>query len=466
MRKIFILLLMFLCMQSAYSYEYFNLGRSAYDNGRYGQAKEYLEIAIRNNPKNTTYRYYYALTLSQLGDVEEATKQYQMVAMTSPNSEEGQKSTRALDSMKKFFETKAGEFKLPEEDNTNYMPYIIVENSKIKRWNKDHINVYVSSSPSRTIVEKAFNIWSEKSDGILNFNFVPTKDLADITVTISNKLPFINSESGRINGSISVKHSDNSIVKADIIIQDYDNEKLEEFSPDKIYATALHMIGHAIGLNTHSENKSDIMYWFLNVNNPTISQGDINTLKLLYNINAENLKEIHNTDTMHAIKLNKAKTYAAAYPNLPLAWSGLAAAYVSVGEYENAVDAILKAIDLNNTDPTLYTQLAGFYSMLNKEELSLQSYKTAFDLEPTNKIYLYNWAKSCYKNKKAEYARPFVDEYLMGSGFLANDDISRILRRMYKQDKNKEKEKIKRDREAKQKKLEEIQEMEQQMFVD
>ena len=79
---------------------------------------------------------------------------------------------------------------------------------------------------------------------------------------------------------------------------------------------------------------------------------------------------------------------------------------------------------------------------------------------------LYNWAKSCYKNRRAEEARPDVDRYLMGQGFLASDEISRLLRRMYKQDKTKEKEKILKDREAKQKKMEEIQELEQEMFVD
>ena len=467
MKKILIsLLLCLVTVAFAYSYEYFDMGRTAYENGRYGQAKEYLQIAIKNKPKNVTYRYYYALSLAQLGEVEAAAQQYQIVAMTSPNSQEGVNSIRALDSLKKYFETKAGDFALPDGDRENYMPYIILENQNLKRWNKSPVNVYIAEASSRSIIENAFSTWVEKSDGILSFNFVPAKDLADITVTVTNKLPVINSEGGLIPGSISIKYTDDNISHADIIIQDSDTKTKEEYSPDKIFATALHMIGHAIGLNTHSESAKDIMYWELTEDNTTISKSDINTMKSLYNVSAEAMQEIHNNPTMTAIKLSKAKDYVSAYPQLPTAWSGLAAAYVGAGNFDQAVVAIQKAIELKPNDPTLYTQLGGFYTRLGNDNLAIDAYKTAFDLESSNKVYLYNWAKACYKSKRQEEARPDVDNYLMGQGFLANDEISRLLRRMYKQDKAKEQEKIKTDRENKKKKIEEMQELEQEMFVD
>ena len=466
MKKIIISLLLCMTVQMAWGYEYFDMGRSAYEHGKYGQAKEYLEIAVKNKPKNIKYRYYYALSLSQLGMVEEAAAQYQIIAMTAPDSNEGQKSTQALNSMKKYFETKAGDFKLPDEDTHNYMPYIILENTTVRRWDKELLNVYIQSSPSRSIVEQAFNTWSEKSGGILNFNFVPTKEIADITVTITDRLPLINSEGGRVNGSISMTYEDKNIKHADIIIQDMDGKTKQEFSPDTIFATSLHMIGHAIGLNTHSDNRTDIMYWLLGLENQTVSPGDINTLKIIYNISPDNLKEIHDNPTISSIRLHKAKNYAEAYPQLPTAWSGLAAAYVAAGDYDKAVESVQKAIDLKPDDPTLYTQLGSFYAKVNKQDLSIEAYKKAYDLQPANKVYLFNWAKACYKNKRAQEARADVDNYLMGAGFLANDDISRLLRRMYKQDKEKEKEKILKDREAKKKKIQEMEELEQKMFVD
>ena len=200
--------------------------------------------------------------------------------------------------------------------------------------------------------------------------------------------------------------------------------------------------------------------------NKTLSQSDINTLKMVYGISEENIKAIHDNPSMYAIKLQRAKDYAQAYPNLPTAWSGLAAAYVATGDYQNAVEAVQKAIDLKPDDPTFYTQIASFYAKLNRKNEAVEAYKKAYDLQPDNKVYLYNWAKECYKNRRAEEARPAVDSYLMGAGFLSNDEISRLLRRMYKQDKGKEKEKIKKDRAAKQKKIEEIEQREQEMFVD
>ena len=466
MKKIILVLCLCLCANLVYADDYYNLGKMAYENGRYGQAKEYLSIAVRNKPKNTVYRYYYAQSLSQLGLIEEAAEQYQIIAMSSPNSNEGQKSTRALESLKKYFETKSGDFKLPDPNSGNYLSYIIIENSDIKRWDKTQLNVYIPESNTKTIVEKAFLTWEDKADKIITFNFVPTQELADITVTFVDKMPLINSEGNAINGSSSVKYLDKNINKASITIQDRDYKTKEEFSPDKIFATSLHMIGHALGLNTHSENPSDIMYFELTDENKTISQSDINTLKMVYGISEENIKAIHENPSVYAIKLQKAKEYASAYPNLPTAWSGLAAAYVAINDYENAVSSVQKAIDLKPDDPALYTQLGSFYAKLNKQNESVEAYKKAYDLQPENKVYIYNWAKACYKNKRSEEARAAVDNYLMGAGFLSNDEISRLLRRMYKQDKNKEKEKIKNDRAEKQRKIEEIEQREQEMFVD
>ena len=467
MKKIITVLFLCLFATSAFADDYYNLGKMAYENGRYGQAKEYLGIAVKNKPKNTVYRYYYALSLSQLGLIDEASEQYQIIAMSAPNTDEGQKSTIALESLKKYFETKAGNFKLPDPNNGNYLPYIIIENADIRRWDKNLLNVYIPESNSKSIVEKAFLTWEDKTDKLLTFNFVPTSEMADISVTFTDKRPLINPyEGAAIDGSFSVKYQDKNISKVSITIQDRDSKTKEEFSPDKIFTTALHLAGHAIGLNTHSENPNDIMYFELTDANRTLSQSDINTLKMVYGISEENIKSIHENPSMYAIKLQRAKDYAQAYPNLPTAWSGLAAAYVATGDYEKAIESVQKAIDLRPDDPALYTQIASFYAKLNRRNEAVEAYKKAYDLQPDNKVYLYNWAKECYKNKRADEARAAVDSYLMGAGFLSNDEISRLLRRMYKQDKAKEKEKIQKDRAEKQKKIEEIEQQEQELFVD
>ena len=470
MKKIIVVMFLFLLGSVAYADDYYNLGKMAYENGNYGQAKEYLSIAVRNKPKNITYRYYYALSLSQMGLIEEAAEQYQTIAMSSPNSSEGQKSTKALESLKKYFETKSGDFKLPDPNNSDYFSYIILENNVIRRWDKNSINVFIPESNSKTIVEKAFLTWEDKSDKLLTFNFVPASDLADINVSFTDKALFISSEggfmNGSINGSITLKYNDNNIYKAAVIIQDSDSKTKEEFSPDKIFATSLHMIGHAIGLNTHSEDPLDIMYWELTDANKTVSQSDINTLKKVYGISEENVNAMKENPSVFAIKLQKAKDYAQAYPNLPTAWSVLAAAYVAVNDYDSAIESIQKAIDLKPDDSAFYTQIAGFYAKVGKQNESVDAYKKAYNLNPDNKVYLYNWAKACYKNRRAEEARADVDNYLMGAGFLSNDEISRLLRRMYKQDKTKEKEKIQKNRAEKQRKIEEMEQKEQEMFVD
>ena len=51
-----------------------------------------------------------------------------------------------------------------------------------------------------------------------------------------------------------------------------------------LYSTALHEIGHALGISGHSVNKEDIMYPVTRQDEAQISKNDINTLKLIYSI--------------------------------------------------------------------------------------------------------------------------------------------------------------------------------------
>ncbi|MBX9687103.1 MAG: matrixin family metalloprotease, partial [Candidatus Obscuribacterales bacterium] len=56
-------------------------------------------------------------------------------------------------------------------------------------------------------------------------------------------------------------------------------------SDDKLRQTALHEVGHALGLNGHSSNPGDIMYFAsVAVNSPQLSERDIKTLQLLYSM--------------------------------------------------------------------------------------------------------------------------------------------------------------------------------------
>ena len=56
------------------------------------------------------------------------------------------------------------------------------------------------------------------------------------------------------------------------------------FSEKEIYATALHEIGHSLGISGHSLNPQDIMYPASSNKSAKLSSNDIITLKLLYSI--------------------------------------------------------------------------------------------------------------------------------------------------------------------------------------
>lgn len=52
-------------------------------------------------------------------------------------------------------------------------------------------------------------------------------------------------------------------------------------SPQEIYATALHEIGHSLGIKVHSDNPGDIMY-HITTEHARLSQRDINTMLRVY----------------------------------------------------------------------------------------------------------------------------------------------------------------------------------------
>lgn len=197
------------------------------------------------------------------------------------------------------------------------------------------------------------------------------------------------------------------------------NEKY--FPQNQVYNTALHEIAHALGFMGHSNKKEDVMYMskdsmsVINDERVTLSEADINTIKLLYKIkpeitNAENAnseyipylvlgesKEVNNE------KIAEAKLYIRKAPNLPAGYIDLAEGYVAAKDYRQAIRALEKALKLADT-----------------EDIKSIIY---FNLAVTN-FYVDNLEKSqIYLNKSMQINNTEEKQYLLGEIFVREGKV-------------------------------------------
>ena len=91
------------------------------------------------------------------------------------------------------------------------------------------------------------------------------------------------------------------------------------------------------------------------------------------------------------------------YPNSQRLRIGLGIAYLSRGNYDDAVKALLKAADLNPADPSCYRFLARAYdSSPGQATEVIERFQRFAELQPRNAWALYYYAMSLWKGKRAQ----------------------------------------------------------------
>jgi len=155
-------------------------------------------------------------------------------------------------------------------------------NGKVMRWHDKTKFVYVSLQPPKNvagykpvndkIVKEAFGQWQAALSNRLQFVFTNDPKLTDITIkwrAASDGL-----EIG--NQGILYRNGGNVFTNADITLSTYaPGNRL--MSASEIKWTALHEIGHALGIKGHSPSATDVMYFS---QSPAISKTPYNKISL------------------------------------------------------------------------------------------------------------------------------------------------------------------------------------------
>lgn len=378
------------------SSHYFNQGKKLYNSGQYDSSIKLFERSLQANPKNPTTRYYYALALSKSTPTYSNQKSLYLLA-----------NSQTKDMAQNYAQSQI--FILKErllsglEDN--YI-YGAVLNKDILRWNTESfpLKVYIDtlSSPGRMYVDsikRALDQWS-KTTNFLSFTEVDDPAQSDIEIKFSDYAgPDCTSADCRYVLATTANRTDEYNRLSKMIITFYKNNPLgEENTSTQIYNTALHEIGHALGVSGHSDNPNDVMYGnnnqvkefaVLGDSINYISKRDLNTMALLYRLAPtitnskgwyyENLYYppliLGNEEEVLKIKLDELQKYVEQYPNYCGGYINIATVYYSMGNHKLAQEALDKADSLaTNTDEKylinynraiLYYQNQDYHSALN-----------------------------------------------------------------------------------------------------
>lgn len=270
-------IVIFLLNSVVFAQDFYSLGKSAYIKGDYQSAAKYFKAKLASSPKNINCKYYYAQALIGCNDLQNALIQYKEIVALSPNSNAGKLAKIGILQINQYA------LKQNEVIGDNYIKDVM-ENGKYYRFSTMPVNVYIEPTVYKVSVQNAFKTWQNATYNRVSFNFVNDEKNAQIRVYFKPALnqsyaALENSEF--ITGFSKPYYQNGFIYKSDVFLLQKNPLTGKILPKEEVYTTALHEIGHAIGLRGHSDKPSDVMS-SRRSSLRNLSERDKNTVLLLY----------------------------------------------------------------------------------------------------------------------------------------------------------------------------------------
>ena len=350
---------------------YYNRALKEYKAGNYEASVKLFEHILNNDKSNKNARFYYVRALSNLKPTYSVEKKIYEIA----NSD-------ITDESKAYAKTLAFNIKkeLLKGVEDNYI-YNAISGKEIMRWDIKSfpLKVYIQADSSipeyyAENIKKALNQWENRT-GFIKFKQVTNKSEANIDILFKDFTGQCDQNSCKFAvGYTEPTISGHNLKQMTIIFHKMKPDNTE-FTQLEVYNTALHEMGHALGIMGHSDNSNDVMY---SNNDKTgdiysefrsdfqyLSMRDLKTLALLYKlsptiINSNDFENesyyyspliIGNKDELLEKKLVEMQKYIETYPNFAAGHINIASVYSDMGNIDEALEHLNKAEELaSNSD--------------------------------------------------------------------------------------------------------------------
>lgn len=392
---LFVVLVIFMLYKSPMvgSY-YYGQAKKVYDSGKYEQSIPLFEKSLFATPNNLVARYYYVLALSKAKPTYSIQKKlYEMG--NSKKDDEAKKYAR--------YQAVALRHKLLAGVENNYI-LNAAQGNDILRWDIKSFPLKVYFENSNSVpryyisnIQRAMNQWTERTN-FVKFNTVQSEQGADIVIRFSD-IPSDVCSDGVCKYTVAytdpVISSDKLLKRMNLTFYKT-NPRNENFSELEVYNTALHELGHTLGLMGHSDNPSDLMF-SSNENNQGmyaihrsdfqyLTMRDLKTLALLYRLEPtiSNVKNLHSEnfyypplilgseDARLQRKLAEFEKYTKEYPTFASGYINLASVYVDMGDFNSALENLNIASSLAKTQDEnyliAYNRAVIYYNMQKTQE--------------------------------------------------------------------------------------------------
>lgn len=278
MKRFLLFLAVVIFSSPVFSQDFFEQGKTEFYKSNYYKAQKLFLKALQNNPENYPCRYFLAHTYVYTGDNFKAKEEYSKIITFAPASA---LQKLAMQSMYNLNHTENLQSATTQIDKgENYFDLIKLDDNYV-RWAKFPVSVYVAPSDYSILIKNAFSHWQKVSGGLVQFNFVGNISGAQITAGVADSLSLPYDENFEAGHAV-VNAKNNIIYKSNIELLKINPKTGEPLSAEVIYSTALHEIGHALGIQGHSDNNADLMSAINTKGKKSITKRDLNTLKMLY----------------------------------------------------------------------------------------------------------------------------------------------------------------------------------------
>ncbi len=277
------------------------LAQSCYDLGNDAECIEHYKIALRYNSKDLCAHWNIALSYMHLGDYDSAVSWAKKLLAASPPPALRHQAERFVDDMSEKKAELAAAVALPGASSNDYLA-VLQAARDANRWPLERLplKIFMADGQAvpnyrpqfRDIFIKCLDAWMKASQNRLAYVLIDSPQGADMLVQFTNRPADIAQKPGLapIEQGIARTRLLASRDGGDAIIDQVQVQILVvkpasgvPCTDDAIKETCLHELGHALGLNGHSPNASDIMHFVQSFRQlPALTRRDKNTIARLY----------------------------------------------------------------------------------------------------------------------------------------------------------------------------------------